>query len=53
MNAAAKVVISLFEPGQINLKLARHGQRRKKVQVSRDRSPAMEAYDTRFLNPRT
>jgi hypothetical protein len=53
MNAAPEVVIRPFEPGQINLKLARHGQGRKQVQVSRDRRPAIEAYDTRFLNPRT
>jgi hypothetical protein len=53
MDAAAEVMIRPFEPGQVDLKLARHGQRRKQVQVSRDRRPAIEAYDTRFLNPRT
>jgi len=53
MNAAAEVVISAFEFGNIDFEKARQSQRGEQVEVSGERSSALRTYEARFLGPRT
>jgi hypothetical protein len=53
MYPASKFVIGVFEPIQVDLKLARDFERGEAVEDDPERRTAFRTYQTRFLLPRT